>query len=100
MVADSGATLSCGRVNNSFIQKGQPSTKLFHTPSGQMAQASEMAHLQHQGRKPAQTVDIVPGLQHNSLISINIFAEANYLTVFIPDKVNFFDGKKAIIAST
>ena len=41
MVADSGATSSCGRVNDPFNQTGLPSTKLFHTPLGQMAQALE-----------------------------------------------------------
>ena len=86
MVADSGATSSCGRPNDPFIKTGQPSTKIFHTPFGQVAQATETAHLQYQVRAPANTIDIVPGLQHNALLSINKFAEANYVTVFTLDE--------------
>ena len=65
-----------------------------------MLQATETAQLQHKVREPANAVDIVPGLQHNSLLSINKFAEANYVTVFMPDEVNIFHGKQASITST
>ena len=51
-------------------------------------------------REVEQTVDIVPGLQYKSLVSINKFTEANYITVFTPDKVTIFDGEKASISST
>ena len=100
MVADSGATSSCGRTSNPFIKTGQSSKKKFHMPFSHMAQATETTQLQHQVRAPANTVDIVPGLQHNALLSINKFAEANHVAVFMPGKVNIFDGKQASITST
>ena len=56
-------------------------------------------HLQHQVRELAQTVDIVPGLQHYSLLSIDKCAEVNYITVFTPEEVTIFDGEKANISS-
>ena len=97
MLADSGATLGCGRVNDSFIRTGKQSTKIFYMPLGQIVQASKTAHLV---RELTQTVDIVPGLQHNSLLSINKFAESSYITVFTPDKVTIFDCEKTSISST
>ena len=91
---DSEAILSCGRVNVSLIRTGRPLTKLFHTFLGQFVQASNTACLQHNVRKPAETVDIVQELQHNFLLSMNKFAEANYLIVFTTDSVQFFDSNK------
>ena len=100
MVADSGATLSCRRTRDPFTRMGQPLTKRFNTPFGQMVQATETAHLHHQVQKPERTVDIVTGLQHNVLLSINNFAEVNYVKVFTPDEVTIFVGQKASILST
>ena len=51
-------------------------------------------------RELANMVDIVPGLKHNLLFSINNFAQANYVTVFMPNEVNIFNGKQASITST
>ena len=95
MVADSGATSSCGTVNALFIQTKQPLTKLFYTLN-----KWQKHQKQHTFNTKWPTVDIVPGLQCNSLLSINKFAEANYLTVFTPDEVKIFDGKKEVISST
>ena len=53
MVADSGASSSCGRPSNPFIKTGKLSTKKFQTPFGQVAQATKTAQLQHQVR-PSQ----------------------------------------------
>ena len=100
MVADSGATSSCGRVSDPFITTGKPSTKTFHTPFGQVAEASEAAQLHLNTREPVQTVYIILGLQHNSLLSISKFAVANYLMLITPEDVQIFDGDKATIASS
>ena len=100
MIANSDATSSCGRPTDLFIKTGQPSTKKFHTPFGQMAQAIKAAQLQHQVRAPANTVDIFLGLQQNALLSINKFAKANYVTVFMLEEVNIFDGMQTRITST
>ena len=45
-------------------------------------------------------MDIIPGLQCNSLIIISKFAEANYLEVFMSEEVQVFDGDKATVASS
>ena len=74
-----------------FIRAGLPSAKRFHTPLGQMAQASETVHLNLQMRESALMVYMVPGLQRNSLISANKLAEANYLIIFTPDEVKISD---------
>ena len=74
--------------------------KEFHTPFGQLAQATETAQLHHKVWEPANKVNTVPRLQHNSLLSINKFSEANYTTVFMPDEVNIFNGKQESITDT
>ena len=100
MVADSGATSSCGRPSNQFIKTGKPSTKKFHTPFGQVAQATKTEQQQHQMRALANTVDIIPGLQNNTLLNINKFAEANYVTVIMPEEVKIFYGGQTRLIST
>ena len=45
-------------------------------------------------------VDLVQRLQHNSLLSVSKFVEANYLTVFTPDKVKIFNGDKTTLSIT
>ena len=82
-VYDLGATSHCGRENDDFIPTNQPSNKVFHLPTGHTTSASKQATLHHQVHNPARTVDIVPGLKHNSLLSASKFADANYITVLM-----------------
>ena len=82
-----------------FIQTGRQSTKIFHTPFGHIANATMEAQLHVKVRDPARTVDIVPVLKQNSLLSISKFMKANYLTVITPDEVQIFNGEKTTIAS-
>ena len=42
-------------------------------------------------REPAKTVDMVPGLQHNLLISASKFADTGYITTLTPDVVPVFN---------
>ena len=93
MVADSGATLSC------FMKTGKQSTKSFHTSFGQVANTTKEAQLHTNFREPAQSVDIVPGLKHSSLLSISKIVEANYLTLFTPEEVQIFNEDKTMIVS-
>ena len=55
------------------------------------------AKLHHNVREPARTVDIVPDLQHNSLLSASKFADANYVTILTPKEVLIYDGKDLTI---
>ena len=54
MVADSGATLSCGQTGDPFIKMGKQSTKPFHTPFGQVTNAMEEAQVHRNVRDPAR----------------------------------------------
>ena len=98
-VVDSGTTLNCGRTGDPFIKTEKQSTKSYHTPFDQVANAMEKAQLHANVWDPSRTVNIVPGLKHNSQLSISKFVEANYQTIFTPIEVQTFDGDKATIAS-
>ena len=50
-------------------------------PTGTTAPASFKAKLHHMVRDPARTVDMVPNLKHNSLMSAGKIADAQYITV-------------------
>ena len=62
-------------------------------PTGETIAASTQAKLFHDVREPAKTVDMVPQLQLNSLISGGKFADANYITVLTTTEVLIYDGK-------
>ena len=67
-------------------------------PAGETTAASTQAELYHGVREPAKTVDMVPKLQHNSLISGGKFADANYITVLTPTEVLIYDGEDMYIS--
>ena len=96
-VFDSGAMSHCGRENNNFIPTDETSHKVFHLPTGQTTNASMEAKLHHDVREPARTVDIVPDLQHNLLLSGSKFSDANYVTILTPKEVLIYDGKDLTI---
>ena len=91
-VFDTGATSNCGRIQDDFIPTTTKSNKIFHMPTGHTTTASYQAKLHHIVREPARTVDLVPELQNNSLISGPKFADANYITILTPDEVLIYDG--------
>ena len=78
-IADSGATSSCGKVGDPLIPTGIPSNKTFVMPNGEQTVASEQALLEHDVREPAKTVDMVPSLQNNTLLSTCKFADEGKL---------------------
>ena len=45
IIADSGATWHCGKVSNPFLDAWLLLTKIFHTPFGQTANATQTAKL-------------------------------------------------------
>ena len=53
-------------------------------PTGKTTCASTKAKINRDVREPEKTVDMVPELKHNSLISGGKFADANYITVITP----------------
>ena len=94
-VSDTGATSTAGRPQDPFIMSNIPSTKVFHLPTGGTARASKTAKLHHKLREPARSVDIVPSLTDNTLISTSKFTDANYFAVYDKEEVNIYDGKTA-----
>ena len=50
-------------------------------------------------QEAARTVDVVPGLQQNSLCCINKFTDTNYITIFIPYEVKIFNENKTTLTS-
>ena len=50
---DTAATSSCGKYGDPFIPTGRQSTKVFQTPTGHKAPASEIRLLDHDLRSPA-----------------------------------------------
>ena len=62
-------------------------------PTGETTAVSTQAKLYHDFCEPAKTVDIVPQLKHNSLISRSKFANASYITFLTPTELLIYDGK-------
>ena len=62
-------------------------------PTGETTAASTQAKIYQDVRESAKTVDMVPQIQHNSLISGGKCADANYITVLTPTEVLIYDGK-------
>ena len=69
-------------------------------PTGETTLASTQAKLHHKVREPARTVDMVPALKHNSLLSGPKFADANYVTILTPTEILIYDAKELIISTT
>ena len=67
-------------------------------PTGETISASTQAKLFHDVCEPAKTVDMVPQLQHNSLISGGKFADTNYITVLTPTEVLIYNGNDTHIS--
>jgi hypothetical protein len=100
-VTDSGATSSGGTKNdrdrNAFVVTGRQLDKAFHMPNGKVEEASNMDELNHDVCHPAKEVHKVPGIERDSLLSIAMFANANYVAVFDKDEVSIYDANKTTI---
>ena len=92
---DTACTSNAGRSCDPFIHTGQPSAKVFALADGRPAPATTVAKLAHNVREPARSVDIVPSLAGNSLLSGGKFAEAGYISICDGDEVNIYDGRTA-----
>ena len=82
---DSGATSSFTKPNGGAKSTGQPSNKQVGMPNGQTLIAYFKALLPNTALNPkARECDILPGLQHNSLVSVGTLSDAGYCTIFMP----------------
>ncbi len=71
--------------------------KAFRVPNGQVEEANNMDKLQHNVRHPKKDVHIIPGIEHDSLLSIPKFVDANYIAIFDKDEVNIDNANKTSI---
>ena len=78
---DTACTSNVGMVGNPFFQTGRTSTKVFTVEDSHKTPGSTEANLHHTVRDPARTVDMVPALADQSLLSGNKFAQAGYVTI-------------------
>ena len=78
-------------VGDDFILTEEKTNKSFPVPTGMTASASVKAKLHHSRMEKARTLNIVPNLKHNSLISARKFTDAQYITVLTPTEVLVFD---------
>ena len=76
---------------NPFIQTNTPSTKVFALADNYPIPGSNVVKLHHDVRKPSRTVDMVPYLTNNSLLSGGKFAQAGYVSVCDDKEVNLYD---------
>ena len=94
-VLDSGATSSFIKPDGGDISTGQKSSKTVRMPNGQTLSTSFKALLPNKLLNPqARECDILPGLQHSSLVSVGKLADAGYCTIFMPGNqgVQVFNG--------
>ena len=78
---DTACTSHAGMEGDLFIPTNQPSTKIFTVATGHKTPRSRVAKLHHPVRDPARTVDIVPGLADQYLLSGEKFAKAGYVSI-------------------
>ena len=89
---DTACTSHAGKPDNPFIPTNQLSTKVFALADRHATSATTVAKLHHDAHKPAQTVDIVPALKGNSLLSGGKFDKAGYISICDGKEVNIYDG--------
>ena len=90
---DTACTSNALMEGDPLIQTDQSSTKVFTVATGHKTPGSRVAKLHHPVRKPARTVDIVPVLADQSLISGEKFAKAGYVLICDDEEVNIYDGR-------
>ena len=73
---------------------------MFTVATGHKTPGSRVAKLHHPVREPAWTVDTVPGLSDQSLLSGGKFAKAGYVLICDDAKVNIYDGRTVKITAS
>ena len=99
-IYDSGATSSCGRIGDPFLETGKKSDKIFQMPNGHKSPASDLKLLEHNLRSPARDVHMVPDLKGASLISTGKLADAGYISIFDKEEVCIYDSTNTEIIVT
>jgi hypothetical protein len=89
-VSDTSATSSAFLKKGPSRAMGELSTIVFHLPNGMIAPAMARNKLLHNVHESARSVNIIPALVENSLLSTNKFAKAGYTIIYDKDEVNFY----------
>ena len=84
-------------LGDPFIHTEQRSIKIFALADGHPTAATKIAKLEHRVREPACTVNMVPELNNQSLLSGVKFAEVGYVSVCDGDEVQIYYGQTAAI---
>ena len=94
---DTACTSNAGMIGKPFIQTTPKLTKLFSVADGRQTPGPNIVKLHHPIREPARTVDMVPALAGQSLLSGAKFAEAGYILVCNGNEVNLYYSRTARI---
>ncbi len=92
-VSDTRAKSHALLPSSPSIPTCEQSRAVFHLPNGATAAATTINKLHLNVRKPARSVNIVPALVENSLLSTNKFVEADYTVIYNAEEVNFYDAR-------
>ncbi|KAL7477418.1 hypothetical protein ACHAW6_003222 [Cyclotella cf. meneghiniana] len=94
-IMDSGASLSCGGLNDEFIQMGQLSSKTYMVTLGQIVLVAKRAKLVHNLSDLESDMEIVPAMAEN-LLGVGQFEDAGYVKIFDDQLVKIFNGKNVV----
>ena len=97
-VINTGATSHAFLPSAPLIPTNTISMAVFHLPDGAMAAATKIYKLHHKLHEPAHTVNIVPSLVGNSLLSTVKMVQAGYTAIYNNSKVNFYNSTTAKIS--
>ena len=89
---DTACTSNSGKIVDPFIQTNQPSTKCFSFADGRRHAGTNIAKLHHPVQELSHTVDMVPALADQSLLSDRKFSDAGYISIYDNEEVNIYDG--------
>ncbi len=92
-VSDTATTSSAFLPSAPTLPTGTMSTSMamFHLTNGATAAATMIHKLHHNLREPARSVNIVPSLVSNSLLSTVKMVKAGYMAIYDDNEVNFYD---------
>jgi hypothetical protein len=88
------------RPQDGAIPTGERSTKKVQTSDGRTIQASEKVRLPwNKLRDETRECDILPNLEHNSLVSVGKLADAGYYTLFMPvgKEMQVYDSNEVVV---
>ena len=88
---DTTCKSNAGKIGDPFIPTNQRSTKVFALANGHSVPTTTIAKIHHPVHEPDCTLDTVPSLAENFLLSGVKFAEAGYISICDGDEVNIYD---------